>query len=247
MGHMSIQYDSVLLADDYPALFGVAAPATPLGRAVWPRQQGAFVRRVQPPAPPPAASETGITEGQWLAGAVVGRLAELVGAAALREGVAAPFGEVRVSAGRGPDSYGVEVNRAGGGQSLKFGLDLAECVWSAKEYVAISRALQKEAGVERDQPEIKIPANPIVVLSEFSVEAIESENQRISKWLSEHPRDAEGHEQAAMLLGTLGMRENSGRFWDARGFCNRATAHLAFAQALRNGGRFRIRAGLRSS
>jgi hypothetical protein len=92
------------------------------------------------PVPPPAASETGITEGQWLAGAVVGRLAELVGAAALREGVAAPFGEVRVSAGRGPDSYGVEVNRAGGGQSLKFGLDLAECVWSAKEYVAISRA-----------------------------------------------------------------------------------------------------------
>jgi tetratricopeptide (TPR) repeat protein len=188
------------------------------------------------PVPPPTASETGITEGQWLAGAVVGRLADLVGAAALREGVAAPFGEVRVSAGRGPDSYGVEVNRAGGGQSLKFALDLAECVWSAKEYVAISRALQKEAGVEREQPEIKIPANPIVVLSEFSVEAIESENQRISKWLSEHPRDAEGHEQAAMLLGTLGMRENSGRFWDARGFCNRATAHLAFAQALRNGG-----------
>ena len=43
---MSSQYDSLFPADAYPEFFGVAAPATPIGRAVWPRQQGVFLRRV---------------------------------------------------------------------------------------------------------------------------------------------------------------------------------------------------------
>jgi putative SOS response-associated peptidase YedK len=51
MERMSSQYDSLFPADGYPEFFGVAAPATPLGRAVWPRQQGAFVRRVLPAEP----------------------------------------------------------------------------------------------------------------------------------------------------------------------------------------------------
>lgn len=46
MRRMSSQYDSLFPADAYPEFFGVAAPATPIGRAVWPRQQGVFLRRV---------------------------------------------------------------------------------------------------------------------------------------------------------------------------------------------------------
>jgi putative SOS response-associated peptidase YedK len=60
MRRMSSQYDSLFPADAYPEFFGVAAPATPIGRAVWPRQQGVFLRRVPttevlaPVAPPEA-------------------------------------------------------------------------------------------------------------------------------------------------------------------------------------------------
>jgi len=54
MGRMSSQYDSVFPIDGYPEFFGVAAPDVPIGRAVWPRQPGVFVRRVAPTEVPAA-------------------------------------------------------------------------------------------------------------------------------------------------------------------------------------------------
>lgn len=44
---MSSQYESLALADLYPAAFDVPPPETPAGRAVWPRKPGLFIRRVQ--------------------------------------------------------------------------------------------------------------------------------------------------------------------------------------------------------
>ncbi len=66
MGRMSSQYDSVFPIDGYPEFFGVAAPDVPIGRAVWPRQPGVFVRRVAPTEVPaadvPAADATDAPE-----------------------------------------------------------------------------------------------------------------------------------------------------------------------------------------
>ena len=61
---------------------------------------------------------------------------------------------------------------------------------------------------------------------------IEEQNQRLSDRLQTHPLDARAHAQAALLLGTLAMRENPGLLWNPRGLCNRAVAHLAVARAL---------------
>ena len=43
---MSTQYESVQSALIYPDVFRVAAPASPVGRAIWPRQPGVFIRTV---------------------------------------------------------------------------------------------------------------------------------------------------------------------------------------------------------
>lgn len=66
MRRMSSQYDSLFPADAYPEFFGVAAPATPIGRAVWPRQQGVFLRRV------PTTEAAEITEAAPFAMELVG-------------------------------------------------------------------------------------------------------------------------------------------------------------------------------
>ena len=41
---MSCNYESVQIAALYPDAFGVAAPASPVGQQVWPRQPGVFIR-----------------------------------------------------------------------------------------------------------------------------------------------------------------------------------------------------------
>lgn len=47
---MSSQYESVQTASLYPGAFNVAAPASPVGGAVWPRQAGVFIRLGAPQA-----------------------------------------------------------------------------------------------------------------------------------------------------------------------------------------------------
>jgi putative SOS response-associated peptidase YedK len=47
---MSTHYESVQVATLYPDAFNVAAPASTVGRAVWPRQPGVFIRQGGPQA-----------------------------------------------------------------------------------------------------------------------------------------------------------------------------------------------------
>lgn len=47
---MSSHYESVQTASLYPEVFHVAAPVSPLGREVWPRQPGVFIRQGAAPA-----------------------------------------------------------------------------------------------------------------------------------------------------------------------------------------------------
>jgi putative SOS response-associated peptidase YedK len=44
---MSTQYESIKTATLYPDVFHVAAPGSPVGREVWPRQPGVFIRAAQ--------------------------------------------------------------------------------------------------------------------------------------------------------------------------------------------------------
>ena len=55
---MSTYYESLHPATLYPEAFHVAAPAVPVGRAVWPRQPGVFIRAAQAAG----AQETAVIE-----------------------------------------------------------------------------------------------------------------------------------------------------------------------------------------
>lgn len=48
---MTVHYESVHPATLYPEAFGVAAPETAVGRDVWPRQPGVFIRKAPGKAP----------------------------------------------------------------------------------------------------------------------------------------------------------------------------------------------------
>ena len=56
---MTVHYESVHPATLYPEAFGVAAPETPVGRDVWPRQTGVFIRRAPGAAPAADVSAEG--------------------------------------------------------------------------------------------------------------------------------------------------------------------------------------------
>jgi putative SOS response-associated peptidase YedK len=58
---MTVHYESVHPATLYPEAFGVAAPETPVGRDIWPRQAGVFIRRAPGAAPVADVSAEGET------------------------------------------------------------------------------------------------------------------------------------------------------------------------------------------
>jgi predicted small integral membrane protein len=61
---------------------------------------------------------------------------------------------------------------------------------------------------------------------------IAAEARRVAARLNADPLDAEAHEEAALVVGALALREAAGEFSDARPALNRMAAHLAIAQSL---------------
>lgn len=59
---MSSQYESLQPVALYPDAFNVSAPETPVGRNVWPRQPGVFIRKVQGAEAPAQALPAAETE-----------------------------------------------------------------------------------------------------------------------------------------------------------------------------------------
>lgn len=112
---------------------------------------------------------------------------------------------------------------------------LSGSIWSASAYAPFCQTVARTLKLAPSGPPSST-GNPLHVLLDYSEAAIETENQRVSEWLTEHPDNAAAHEQAALILGTLAMKENSGYFWDPRDACNQACAHLAVAQFLRGAG-----------
>ena len=80
-----------------------------------------------------------------------------------------------------------------------------------------------------------IPPTPDLVqeLLNLSGPRLAQADMRFSTQLGKAPAWAEGHEQAALLLVSLALRDRAAAFTDYRQILCRATAHLAVAQALR--------------
>jgi tetratricopeptide (TPR) repeat protein len=66
-----------------------------------------------------------------------------------------------------------------------------------------------------------------------TAKVLQNANRRISDRIKATPCASPVHEEAAFLLGVLGMRENARQFGDLRPLLSRMTAHLAMAAHLR--------------
>lgn len=61
---MSNHYESVQIASLYPDAFHVTAPASPVGREVWQRQPGVFIRQGVPPAEAVIGADQPLSESE---------------------------------------------------------------------------------------------------------------------------------------------------------------------------------------
>ncbi len=201
---------------------------------------GCSRKAVSAPAPPSPSNPP--TEQGWIIGSIARDLTNLGTFAA----TPAPWSslppdavDVREIAGEEPGrNYALTIQLPGGTEPVKTSLKIDGSVWSPGLYVPTLRTLFERLKISppaagADETQTAEGENLLKVLATPLTADMETQNQRISGWLQQHPLDARAHEQAALLLGTLALRENSGPFWNPRALCNRAAAHLAFARALR--------------
>ncbi len=168
------------------------------------------------------------TEQEWIVWTILVRIASV--AASANSQAAVP--PVVVSTRSAPEDE--LFNRATldatiGGKRLP-AIVLDEHVWSPAAYVEIAKALlprkapaRLEGGGEHRLFER---------LTEPRIGVILDEEATISSALRANRLDGRAHEEAALLFGTLALRECAGWFTDTRLLVSLATAHLAVSRAL---------------
>ncbi len=170
-------------------------------------------------------------EEQSMVEAILGEITGLASFAA-SSGEGAEVTVKRVAAD--PAQYEIRINLSTPVETT-LTLDPAEgSIWNPSRYAPFTAQLLKALALKPAAAETLLDATTLLTaLSEPTATKLKAENERLSAHLTQYPLDAEGYAEAAVLVGTLGLRENSGFFWDTRALCNRATALLAFSEALR--------------
>ena len=115
----------------------------------------------------------------------------------------------------------------------EYALTLADHLWAPAGYEPLAAGLIRDLGLKPAPP----AAEPrvLAVLLDPRSSVLERESRRVSRGLAESMLQPVLHEEAGLILGTLALREASGRFSDTRHTLCRMSAHLAVARALRQG------------
>jgi hypothetical protein len=184
----------------------------------------------QAPSSPPVATPYP-TEEEWIISSVCRNAFELLSYAKDKKGERVTAEQVDLRKVPG-DVLAYEVTVHGPQTTVEATLHWPNSIWSPAAYLPFCQAAAQALNLG-PAPAATAQGNPLHDLLDFSETAIEAENHRISQWLTDDPANADAHEQAALVLGTLAMKENSGFFWDPRDACNHACAHLAVGQFLR--------------
>jgi hypothetical protein len=170
------------------------------------------------------------TEEQWLAAEVASDIMEMALLAAGRPpadnldvgGVALPAG--------GPP--GVKLTFKLDGKEVSQAIQWEEHIWAPEGYAPLVRIVLASrpggAATASDERLLEALLDPLPGV-------IETQNQRVSARLAASMADADAHDEAALVIGSLAMREAAGAYWDVRQLLCRMTAHLALADGLRGG------------
>ncbi len=172
------------------------------------------------------------TEQEWIVGSICRNALELLSFIVDKKGEIISPAHVSLKKIDGHEvAYQVTAYTKRGTVNVK--LHFPGSIWSSQAYVPFCEAAMAQLKVPNASVGRTPKGNPLNNLLDFSESSIEAENARISKWLTEESDNPFAQEQAALVLGTLAMKENSGSFWDPRDICNHATAHLAVARSLK--------------
>ena len=129
-------------------------------------------------------------------------------------------------------SYALVLNDSG--ETFAQDISLAEYVWSPSNFTPWAQQFIKKFSLQPTKStDEKSTRDFIEALSNFDTEVLAEQNKKVSTLLTEHPLDAELHEQAALLCAVFGLRESASCFTDVRSWLNRIATHLTMAQALR--------------
>jgi len=104
--------------------------------------------------------------------------------------------------------------------------------WDPESYAQVASKLLGNATIDSAKPDDPLP-DELTTLFKPTAANLAAEDVALSALLQKHPAWPEAHEQAALLLVTLALRDRAENFTDSRLALCRATAHLALAQALR--------------
>ncbi|HXK08478.1 MAG TPA: hypothetical protein VMT70_02415, partial [Vicinamibacteria bacterium] len=171
------------------------------------------------------------TERHWIASEVIADLAEM--AAYASDPKSKRLSTVKVTLRPEP------AGEAGGyvatvafpdGPPLEERIHVQDGIWSPRVYGDVASRLVARFRLKGRRGAVD---SPLERLLEPTFAVLEDENDRLSKRLEKDMTLVAAHEQAALLLGALGLREAAGDYSDTRGLASRMTAHLAFAAALR--------------
>lgn len=170
------------------------------------------------------------TEQEWIVRTVVTRMATLATVSA--GNVPTPATVVVTTQAASPAVFRVAVNGA-----APLTLKVVGHIWDPRTYLPIAAAVGVRgggAGGGRGAPTAATPADAVLVeaLTDPSLERLLEHDVRVSAALRSQPQAASLHEQAALLLGALALREGAGLYTDARPAWSRLTAHLAVARTL---------------
>jgi hypothetical protein len=171
------------------------------------------------------------TEEQWIAGEIARDILEM---AQYAGGSRSPSKDDRFSVEPAGGSPGVAIAFTPAGRpEIRETVLWKRHIWAPEDYEALARSALQASGVTAVAG---TPADPETVLRTLTTPqaaVIETESQRVSQRLAASMADAGAHEEAALVVGALALRESSGNFWDVRQLLSRMTAHLAMARALR--------------
>jgi hypothetical protein len=169
------------------------------------------------------------TENNWIAAMIARRLAELT--ALTRQGGPPPAGlKVHADVQVDPNKVHLEITGLGGPPITA---DLQpDFAWDPQGYAPLVGLLfggkAPSAEVPADQP-----PDEVTTLLSLTNPILAREDVTVSNLLLKHPMWPAVHEQAALLLVGMALRDRAGGYTDSRPALSLATAHLAWAQALR--------------
>lgn len=172
-----------------------------------------------------AARPAYTSEQEWLISEIVLAILNVSALANGRSDDGAPPTVIDLHVAQPPTLARFSVTR----KNVQFSIDVTEHLWAPNAFVPMAREL---LSVEQASTPSATGSDLLAVLTEPTPETIQTENARLSRLLRDNLRSPALHEQAALLMGALALRENAGTLSDPRRMMCRMTAHLAIARAL---------------